>query len=310
MALSLPQYIGVTSSFQFLLGFRVDKDVYPRSVTWLLQDLQEISVIVMTLFAIQAVKLNKATPYSYEGALLDEEDFAFNRDKLNYWGKLDPEFATKYPQLATTPIIWDRPDWRPDIPMSLYNMITDSIKTTSGSIDSARGQASYSGQSGVQTAQLQAAASVFTKQDEIKWHNFLKAIGEKLKNCIADYKVHEHMQRGRDENNNEAMLMVNQGNVSQFNPELYYCVPYVDTTPEVMKQMEKDRAIQLNATGKMSTIDMLNEINMPNPEMTYMRAMEEQGWMQVIEFFKANPDAMTEIQQEMQAYLKKTQNND
>lgn len=293
LVLSDPEFIGAYHSFQFLLGYRQDKDIYPRSITWYMKDLQEISVILMTLLTIQAVKINKATPYYEEGSLLDPDDFEENRDKLDYVGVVSEAWRSKNP--GVQPIIWDRPEFRPDIPVTLQNMIINSIKTSSGSVDSARGEASYSGQSGVQTAQLQAAASIFTKQDEIKWHNYLKAIGNKLKNDIAHYKVHEHEIYSVDDEGSEGMMMVNQGNISQFNPDLYYCVPYVDTTPEIMKQMERDRAIQLNQAGKLSSVDMLSELNYPNPEQTYQRAMEEQGILQVVQLLQENPDLMESI---------------
>jgi hypothetical protein len=293
LVLSEPVMIGSEHSFQFLLGYKVDKDVYPRSITWYMKDLQEISVILMTLLTIQAIKINKATPYVEEGSLVDMDDFEANRDKLDYVGTISAEWRKLNPN-AGDPIKWDRPEFRPDIPVTLQNMIINSIKTTTGSIDSARGEG-YSGQSGVQTAQLQAAASIFTKQDEIKWHNYLRQIGEKLKSDIARYKVHEHEMMGVNEVGEIDRMLVNEGNIPQFNAELYYCVPFVETTPEIMKQMEKDRAIQLNQAGKMSTVDMLNELQIPNPEQVWQRALDEQGLMQVVQILQENPDLMQSI---------------
>lgn len=292
--LSEPEYVGKRNSFAFLLNNRIDKDVFPRGIVWYLKDLQEISVIIMTLLTISAVKLNKATPYMEEGALKDEEDFIYNRDKLNYVGTIDATWREQHPQQQ--PITWDRPELRPDLPIALNNLITESIKTASGAIDSARGEAQYSGQSGAQTAQLQAAASVFTKLDEIAWHNYLRDLGEKLKDDIANYKTSEHVMYGiADEG-----VVVNPGNVSQFNPDMYFVEPYVDSTPEVMKEVTKDRFIQLNQAGKISTIDMLTELNIPNAQAVYDRAMEENQILQIAQILKENPEVAQEIQKFVQ----------
>lgn len=300
--LSEPEYLGKRCSFNFLLGCRIDKDIYPRGIVWYLKDLQEISVILMTLLTIQAVKLNKATPYIEEGALTDENDFIDNRSSLNFVGQISSLWRQEHP--GQDPIFWDRPDFRADIPITLNSMITESIKTASGAIDSARGEAQYSGQSGVQTAQLQAAASIFTKLDEIRWHDFLRNSGEKLKDDIANYKTHEHILFGLQEEG----TIVNPNNIPQFNPDNYYCVPYVDTTPEIMKQMKADRAIQLNQAGKMSTVDMLTELNVPNPVQTYERAMAENQILQTVQLLQENPELMDAIQQDFET-LQKTQNN-
>lgn len=170
LALDEPKYVGTIPSFQYVLGCTNDNDPYPRSIIWYLKDLQEISVILMTLLVIQSIKLNKATPYIEEGALEDEDDFMENRDKLDFVGRISEEWRQKV-GYGISPITWERPEFRADIPIQLQSMIMESIKTATGAIDSARGEASYSGQSGIQTAQLQQASSMLTKIDDIKLHN-------------------------------------------------------------------------------------------------------------------------------------------
>ena len=288
LVLDEPTYVGTLPSFQYVLGCTNDNDPYPRSIIWYLKDLQEISVILMTLLVIQSIKLNKATPYIEEGALENEDDFMEDRDSLDFVGRISKEWREQVGQ-GISPITWERPEFRADIPIQLQSMIMESIKTTTGAIDSARGEASYSGQSGVQTAQLQQASSLLTKLDDIKLHNLWRSIGEKLKYDISRFKTHEFKLFGINEQGQEDMITVNSNNIPQFDPEKYYCEPAIETMPEVMQQMERDRAIQLNANGKMSTTDMLAELGYTNPEQIWSKALEEQGNLQMIQMIKQNP---------------------
>lgn len=293
LVLSEPKYLGNKHSFQFLTAYRTDFDPYPRSITWYLKDLQEISVIVMTLLVLQAAKMNKPTPVLESGALEDEEEFYDNYDKLGYIPVVNPEWRDQHPNQK--PFTFETAEMRPDIPIVLNNMITDSIKTWSGAIDSARGEAQYSGQSGAQTAQLQAAASMYTKQDEIKWHNYLRDIGDKMLSDIAYFRNYEHTILGVDNQGNETERVVNADNTNQFDSQLYYTVPFVDTTPEIMKQMEKDRAIQLADKGWMSPLDAMRINDIPNAELLYQRALESQGILQVVQLLQQNPELMQSI---------------
>jgi len=293
LVLTDPKYLGDKHSFQFLTAYRTDFDPYPRSITWYLKDLQEISVVVMTLLVLQAAKMNKPTPVLESGALEDEEEFYNNYDKLGYVPIVNPEWRQAHPNQK--PFTFETADMRPDIPIALNNMITDSIKTWSGAVDSARGEASYSGQSGAQTAQLQAAASIYTKQDEIKWHNYLRDIGDKLLYDISKYRNYEHTILGVDERGQEAERTVNEGNVNQFDSSLYYTAPYIDSTPEIMKQMEKDRAIQLADKGWMSPLDAMRLNDIPDAEILFQRAQEYNGMLQVFNLLQQNPELMQSI---------------
>ena len=307
LVLNEPKFIGFCHSFQFFLGYITDIDVYPRSRTWYMKDLQEIQVIMLTYLVMQIAKLGKATPIIREGAI-DEEDFKNNRNNLDYVITVNEEWARTHP--SEKAIEWDHADVRPDLFVLISQMLSGSIKSTSGAIDAARGEQSYSGQSGVQTAQLQAAASVYTKMDEIKFHNFLNQHGEKLKYDIAKYRIHEHDILGINNQGQPEMMTVNKDDIPQFDPEKYYCIATVENSPETMKQMAKDRAIQLNGTGKMNTVDMLDILDYQNPEQMYNRALEEQGLLsgatmlkenpmlsEVLQIFATNPDLLNQFLQ-------------
>ena len=185
--LSEIEYIGNKDHFQILWGMKMGNNIYPVNWTYLLADMLDIKTVAMTLAAVQAIKNGNPMPMVEEGAIKDMVDFVQNRNSLDYVAQISEEWRLQHPQ--ETPVKFAEGRFDANIMMMLNNYITEAIKSSTGSIDTARGEAQYSGQSGVQTAQLQSAAAIYTKQDELSFKDYLKQISELLLQYIGEFRT-------------------------------------------------------------------------------------------------------------------------
>ncbi len=282
------EFIGPRDFFQLLWGMKRGNDIYPTNWTYILANLLNISTVSMTLTAVQAIKNGNPMPMVEQGAIRNMEEFKDNRNSLDYVAEISAEWREQHPGERAISFADGRYD--ANVTMALYNYITNAIKTSTGSVDSARGEAQYSGQSGVQTAQLQSAAAIYTKQDELSFKDYLKQITELLLQYIGEFRTYEHRLNGINDQGQDETMTINQDNVSTWNWEEYYTVPLVENTPEMLKQIKRNEAIQLRSSGAISNLDMLRMLDYPNAMQLEQNRINESQVMQLAKFLSENPD--------------------
>jgi hypothetical protein len=282
------EYIGDRDFFQIFWGLKLGNSLYPTSWTYLLADILDIKTVAMTLAAVQAIKNGNPMPIVEQGAIRNMQEFRESRNSLDYVAEISEEWRRMHP--GEKPISYAEGRFDPNVMLMLNNYITDAIKTSTGTVDAARGEAQYSGQSGVQTAQLQSAAAIYTKQDEFCFRDYLRQIAELLLQYIGEFRTYEHKLNGINDQGQDETMMINEGNVTTWNWEEYYAVPIIENTPEVMKQMKRQEAVQLRQSGSISNLDMLRMLDYPNAMQLEQNRINENQIMQLAQFLSENPD--------------------
>lgn len=287
------EYLGSRDSFQILWGLKQGNNLYPTSWTYLLADLLDIKTVAMTLAAVQAIKNGNPMPIVEQGAIRNMNDFKEQRNSLDYVAEVSAEWRENNPMAK--PITYAEGRYDANVAMMLNGLISEAIKTSLGAVDSARGEAQYSGQSGVQTAQLQSAAAIYTKQDELNFKDYLRQVSELLLQHIGQFRTYEHSLNGINDKGEDATVLINEDNVSTWNWEQYYPVPIIENTPEAIKQMKRQEAIQLRGMSAISNLDMLRMLEMPNATQLEQNRINEQQVMQLAQFLAENPDVMNAV---------------
>jgi hypothetical protein len=282
------EYIGDRDFFQILWGMKMGNNLYPTSWTYLLADILDIKTVAMTLAAVQAIKNGNPMPIVEQGAIRNMQEFKEERNSLDYVAEISEVWRQMHP--GEKPVTYAEGRYDPNVMLMLNNYITDAIKTSTGSVDSARGEAQYSGQSGVQTAQLQSAAAIYTKQDELSFRDYLRQVTELLLQYVGEFRTYEHRLNGINDNGQDETMTINPDNVSTWNWEEYYTVPMVENTPETLKQLKRQEAIQLRTAGAISNLDMLRMLDYPNAMQLEQNRINENQVMQLAQFLAENPD--------------------
>lgn len=295
-----PEYIGEHFSYKFFPGLTQKDSQYPYGMTFYLKDLQEISIILMTLLTIQSVKTNKPMPVLEEGALVNQANFLLNHWKQDAVAIVDPQWRESHP--GEQPVDWKNPPTNANIPMALYDIINNAIKDYSGAVDVARGEQEYSGQSGVLAAQLQSAAKTYTKSEEDDFGNYIRDIAETLKNYIVRFRSYPHKIKGLDlETGRQTPRTVNTNPENSLEAESYYCVPIIQIDPEALRQAEQEQAMALFQKGLMGKLDTLKRIDVNNPERVYENLLREQGLEEIANAVQENPELIQVIQEYLQS---------
>jgi len=288
------EYIGTQDFFQILWGLKAGStNIYPTSWTMLSADALDISTVAMTLVAIQAIKNGNPMPIVEEGSIKDMDDFTENRNNLDYVAQVLADWRVQHPNERAISYAEGRYD--ANIAVLLANMVKEVIKTNMGAIDSARGVSDFAGQSGVQTAQLQSAAAIYTKHDELSFKAYLKQICELLLAFIGEYRTYEHQLPGVDDQGMSQTVTINEGGLPTWDYTEYYCVPMVENNPEAIRQLRRQEAIQLRQGQSISNLDMLKMLEYPNAEMLERNRINENQILQVANFLAANPDILNAI---------------
>lgn len=291
--LSEIEYIGDKDYFQIFWGLKYGNDVYPRSWTYFLADLLDIKVVAMTLAAVQAIKNGNPTPYVEQGAIRNYQEFVSNRNSLDFVAEISEEWRETH--RMEKPVTFAEGRYDANISVLLNNLISDAIKSSTGSVDAARGEASYSGMSGVQTSQLQAASAIYTKQDELAFKRYLKQVSELVLQFVGEFRTYEHKLPGLDEQGREATFTLNEGNVANWDWEQYYTVPVIENTPEAMRQLKRQEAIQLRGQQAISNLDMLKMLEYPNAGQLEQNRINESQVLAMAQFLQENPEIMNAL---------------
>lgn len=288
------EYIGDKDFFQILWGLKSgDKNVYPTSWTMLSADGLDLSTIAMTIAAVQAIKNGNPMPIVEEGSLKDIDDFIENRNNLDYVAQVSADWRMQHP--GEKPISFAEGRFDANVAVLLQNLVNNMIKTNLGMVDSARGVSDYAGQSGVQTAQLQSAAAIYTKYDELSYKHYLKQIAELLLSFIGEFRTYEHTLPGIGDSGMQETMTINEGNLATWDYEDYYCVPIIENNPEAIRQLRRQEAIQLRQGQSISNLDMLRMLEYPNAEQLEQNRINENQILQVANFLAANPDILNAI---------------
>jgi hypothetical protein len=305
-----PIAVGYQSDYKILLlGERQTDSIYPLSTTYDLYPMQEQSIILMTIATIMAAKYNKPTPVIEEGALNNEEEFRNNYWKLGHVPEINANWRMQHP--GQDPIKWELPPQNVQLPVLLHNMTMDSIKTSSGAIDEARGQQSYSGQSGISIGRLQTASKSYIQIDIESFRDFVTEIIYWLKDSIVRYKTYPFkvdMPSITDESGTER-VDVNTNSDNTLENDNYICKVNITVSPEDVKFAETQTAVNLFQMGLMSKLDTLYKVDVKNPMRVYQNKIEEdeitQLGIMVQEIAEKNP----EIIQQLQALAQQNTNN-
>lgn len=287
------EYIGGNNFFQILWGLKTGDALYPTNWTYLLSDLLDIKTVAMTLAAIHAIKSGNPMPMVEQGAIRNMQEFKELKNSLDYVAEISAEWREQNPGQA--PITFAEGRFDPNTMMMLNNYITEAIKSSTGNVDSTRGVQEYAGQSGVQTAALQSAAAIYTKQDEFAFKGYLKQLTELLLQHIGENRIYEHQLVGINDFGQDETMTINEGDVATWQWEEYYTIPLVENTPEAIKQLKRQEAIQLRQGGSISNLDMLRMLDYPNAMQLEQNRIQENQMMQLAQFLMENPDVFHAI---------------
>jgi hypothetical protein len=288
MLLKEPEYIGRKDHYQILWGLDNGDDVYPRSWTHMLKDHLDLKTIALTVAAVQAVQNGIDVPMFEEGAIKNEGKALKELGTLNAKIEISREWRKKNPEIQK-PVEMLRRNFNPDVTLILNNLATESIKNSMGATDIMRGVPPYSNMSGVQTSQLQATGMIYTKQDELAYRDYIKEIMEMTLQYVGEYRVYEHWLEDINAKGENVMIMVNEGNISDWSWEKYYCEPIIQNSPEVEKRMDEEKHMKIHALGGMSTLRLLKLMDYNDAARMWQEAMEEKGYMNIIALLQKYP---------------------
>lgn len=286
------EYIGGRDHFQIMWGLKHPSDIYPRSWTYYLADLVDISTVAMTLVAVQAIKNGNPTPFVEGGSLLNMDEFKENRNALDFTAEVDPVWREQHGEMK--PVSFSEGRYDANVSAMLYSLISNAIKTSTGSIDTARGE-TKSGVSGVANAQFQSAAAIYTKQDELAYKDYLKQLTELLLQHVGENRTYEHKLQGVGQGGQSEVKTINQDDVALWDWEQYFTIPMVENNPEMVRQLRRDEAKQMRAAGEISRIDMFEMLEYANAQQLNDNKLQEDGILQVVQILLANPDLMQSI---------------
>lgn len=292
--LSEIEYIGDIDQFQFWGYHRIDGDIYPRGVAYMLQNEQRLKTMLLTKAAIDVINNGRAIPIPRPGALKNFPDFVEKHNQLDYVPELDREWAESHP--GVDPIIWQEPKIRADITMFFNQLLQGEMQQFTGATDSMLGQPQYANMSAAQTGMLQASGATYTKTDELSYRDYVKDVSECLARLIATYMTYEHTIDGINDAGQSATITVNRGGVSDWNWERYYSEPLIENSPEMIKQLKEQRAMQLNGMGAMSPVRMLYELGYNNAEQIIAEASQWNAVMGMAQRLLADPVYAEQVQ--------------
>lgn len=90
-------------------------------------------------------------------------------------------------------------------------------------------------------------------------------------------------------------MTINENNIADWDWELYYPIPIIENTPETIKQLRRQEAIQLKGMGAISNIDMLRMLDYPNAMQLEQNRINENNVMQLAKFLNDNPEIMNAV---------------
>lgn len=294
LVLSKPQYVGQHYSYSFLIGYHDPDCAYPFGLAYYMADMVEASVIIMTILMITAVKMHKNEKIIQNESLVNQEQYVKEGYKLGVNPIVDEAWQREHPH---TKAVENIP--LPEFPQALALLndhLINAQKTTSGAIDSAIGLSSYSGESGVKVAQLQMASRIYQKEEFDGFRRFLKDQFEWLKDQIVLHRNYPHVIPGLTDDNSIGMVDVATDHSNRLDADSYFVEVIVQENQEILKQIERESMDMLNQRGYVSGLDLMESLDIPNPERKLDNAQEERGDREILNSLRSNPELMQVIQ--------------
>jgi hypothetical protein len=294
-----PQYVGPVSGYSIILGEKRDGTVYTFGTAYEDKDKLDSSIINMTILTKLVAKMNKPTPFVEEDSLTDMEDFQENFWKTAYAAVVSKKWRSgPVGQTGRDPIKFELPPINASLPMALYQMVNEAIKTNSGAVDSARGQQQYE-QSGVLQSQLQNASMSYMQNTIFNYVCFLRDIGETLKYLLSKHRDYPHMIRGLDISTlQENVTWVNTTPENTLDGDKYYVEPVIDTNPQGSQQLENQERFNYYQAGVIPRIELLRGTPwIHNPDKIEKENIEQQGLTEIVNKLQQFPELAQMIQQ-------------
>ena len=301
LVLEQPQYIGDRYTYFFLIGYHEPDSAYPFGLAHYMKDLLEVSIVLMTILTVQAVKTYKNEKEIAEESLVNQDQYEEHGYEIGVNPVVREEWKLRHPgERAVNPI--PLPQFPREL-MILNDQLINAQKTMTGAVDASIGLAQYSGQSGVQVAQLQTASRTYQREDIEAYRRFIKSCVEWLKDSIVEFRNYPHQIQGLDLNDQPGFIDVATDIRNKLDSTNYYVEVTIQESQEVIKQIEREVATNLFDRGLLSPIDYLREIDKPNPEKLVEAAEAYRGEREVLEILRQFP----ELQQMVAQYAQQAQ---
>lgn len=295
IVLEYPQYVGEDFTYFFLIGYHEPDCAYPFGLCHYMKDLLEVSIVLMTILTVQAVKAYKNEKLIQEDSLVNQETYMERGYEIGLNPIVRDEWQRTHPgQKAVEHIPL------PEFPQALQYLneqLIQAQKSMSGAVDAAIGLQSYSGQSGVQVAQLQAASRTYQREDVESYRRFITRTVEWLKNQIVLFRNYPHQIQGLDMSGQSGMIDVATNIATRLNSDNYYVEISIHDNQETVKQIEREMATNLFDRGLLSPVEFLRDLDRPNPEKSVEDAERYRGEREVLDVIRQFPELQQQIMQ-------------
>jgi len=295
IVLEQPQYVGKKFTYFRLVGIPEPDRAYPGGLPKYQGDLQEASTIIMTILLVQAVKTYKNEKLIAEDSLVNQETYQERGYEIGMNPIVKDEWQLRHPGQKAVEYMK-----LPEFPTALSylnDQIINAQKTFGGATDAMMGLQSYAGDSGIKVAQLQAASRTYTREDVENFRRFVTQTVEWLKEAIVMYRNYPHQIQGLDHNDRPGMVDVSTDIVNKLSADNYYAEITIQDNQEVVKQMEREIATSLFDRGLLAPVELLRQLDRPNPEKTIEDAEIYRGEQQALEILRQFPEAQQILQQ-------------
>ena len=299
-----PQYVGEFCSYHIFNCFKNSESAYDYGICYYMMDIQDINVILLTTLVLMTFKYQKPEKMVVAGSIVDEEQYLKKTsNKIGGVAVIDPSHYKNNPNAK--PIDYaPQPDFPQGI-MVLNEIMKNGMEDISGVNKTMTGQPQFAIMSGVAVAQHQSMGKIYHKEEQTKYQQFLSNIGRALMYDIAEYRHYAHYIQHLNIDNQQEMVLVNDPENSPytFEPERTTVTCEIVENLEMMKQLDRELAIQLHSLGLMSGLDVLDKAGINNPNKVYERAKHEQGVNEIIRFLEENPQHMQDLYNKMNNQL-------
>jgi hypothetical protein len=291
-----PEYVGEFCSYHIFNCYKNSDSAYDYGICYYMMDIQDINVILSTTLVLMTFKYQKPEKMIVSGAIVDEEEYLKKTsNKIGGVAVIDPSHYKNNPN--TKPIDYAP---QPDFPQGiivLHDLLKTGMADITGVNKTMTGQPEFANMSGKAVSQHQSMGKVYHKEEQTKYQRFLSGIGKALMYDIAEYRDYPHYIQHVDIDNQQEMVLVNDAENSPFTFEPERTVVFCEIVEnlEMMKQLDRELAIQLYQLGIMSGLDVLDKAGVNNPNKVYERAKHEQGVQQIMKFLEENPEHMQQL---------------
>jgi hypothetical protein len=296
-------HIGDIPNYHILGGAEQDGSSYPFGDAYDMKDVLDLSVVFMSSLSKQIGNMNKPQPQIFEDAIDNINEFTNKHWKQDFTLKLRPEFFKDNPNISPDKAVtYKQTPINDRLFLVMQNYIGEVIKTSTGAVDSARGEQQYSGQSGVLANQLQQASQTYLVSDENMYRAFIDSILNWLMKSIVEFRQFPHKVKGLDEMGQTTARDVNTNMNNTLKDDNYFVEANLQPAPEQKKQMEKQQVMELLNSGKFplkSALEIM-DLSSVNVDRVMEELQQERGLDQIAEWLENYPELGQMIQQAVQ----------